>query len=429
MRFDLMHPADQLVMMMNRIYYRGMTTTSGGNLSIKDEHGVVWITPSGVDKGSLTRDDIMSINPDGSISGRHKPSIEYPFHLNIYKMRPDINAVVHAHSPGLVSFSIARKAPSVRLLPNVKKICGEIAIAKYALPGTEELGKNIGAEFQKGYSTVILENHGVSIGAASIWQAFMMFETLETSALLEINARRLGKVNELNDEIIKMTDLKNRANLEEFVPEFHSSEENAARRDLIKLIHRSYEQHLFTSTQGTYSVRLSDGSFLITPYGLDRSYLDIDDLVLIKNNGREAGKRPSRSVNLHSEIYRQNPEINSVLSAHPQNIMAFAVTDKVFDPKTIPESYILLMEIKKIPYGQSFLDEAGTAKMFTPRTPVLISENDCIFVTGHSLLNAFDRLEVAEFTAKSIIQSQELGEVVHIEQQDIDDIDVLFKLK
>lgn len=429
MRFDLMHPADQLVLMMNRIYYRGMTTTSGGNLSIKDEHGVVWITPSGVDKGSLTREDIMSIHPDGSISGRHRPSIEYPFHLSIYKMRPDINAVVHAHSPGLVSFSIARKAPSVMLLPNTKTICGEIPVAPYALPGSEQLGNNIGEEFKKGYSTVILENHGVSIGASSIWQAFMMFETLETSALLEINARKLGKIKELDDATIQMTELKNRVKLDEFTPDFHSSEENAARRDLIKLIHRSYEQRLFTSTQGTYSVRLSDGSFLITPYGLDRSYLDIEDLVLIKNNSQEAGKRPSRSVNLHAEIYRQNPEINSVLSAHPQNIMAFAVTDVEFDPKTIPESYILLMEIKKIPYGQSFLDIEGTAKMFSPRTPVLISENDCIFVTGQSLLNAFDRLEVAEFTAKSIIQSLDLGEVVHIKQQDIDDIDVLFKLK
>ncbi len=428
MRFDLMHPADQLVLMMNRIYYRGMTTTSGGNLSIKDEHGVVWITPSGIDKGSLTRDDIMRIDPDGTINGRHKPSIEYPFHLNIYKMRPDLNAVVHAHSPGLVAFSIARKAPSVRLLPNVKEICGEISIADYALPGSATLGDNIGQEFQKGFSTVILENHGVSIGSSSIWQAFMMFETLETSALLEINARKLGQINELSDETLAKMEIKDRVTLDEFIPAFHSSEENAARRDLIKLIHRSYAQRLFTSTQGTYSVRLSDGSFLITPYGLDRSYLDIEDLVLIKDNYKEAGKRPSRSVNLHAEIYRQHPDINSVLIAHPENIMAFAVTDQIFDPKTIPESYISLMEIKKIPFGQSFLDVKGTAQLFNKRTPVLISENDCIIVTGNSLLNAFDRLEVSEFTAKSIIQSADLGEIVHIDAQDIVDIDELFKL-
>lgn len=428
MRFDLMHPADQLVLMMNRIYYRGMTTTSGGNLSVKDEHGVVWITPSGIDKGSLTRDDIMRINPDGSIEGRHRPSVEYPFHLNIYEMRPDLKAVVHAHSPGLVAFSIARRLPSVRLLPNVRHICGEIAIAKYAVPGSSELGDYIGEEFRKGYSTVLLENHGVCIGADSIWQAFMMFETIETSALLEINAKKLGALRELEDVSIQSTRVKEDVRYNEFIPAFHSSEENAARRDLIKLIHRSYDQHLFTSTQGTYSVRLSDGSFLITPHGKDRKYLDIEDLVLIKGDYQEAGKRPSRSVNLHAEIYRTHPDINSVLLAHPENIMAFAVTDRAFDPKTIPESYILLRDIKKVPFGQSFLDVPGTAAHFSQRTPVIIIENDCVVVAGQSLLNAFDRLEVAEFTAKSLIQSLDLGEVVHINEKEVEDIDLAFKL-
>ena len=110
MRYDLMHPADQLVLMMNRIYYRGMTTTSGGNLSIKDENGDLWITPSGIDKGMLTRDDINRVMPDGTITGRHRPSSEYPFHMSVYQRRPDIKAVLHAHSPALVAFSIARAA-------------------------------------------------------------------------------------------------------------------------------------------------------------------------------------------------------------------------------------------------------------------------------------------------------------------------------
>ena len=126
MRFDLLHPADQLVMMMDRIYYRGMTTTSGGNLSIKDENGDLWITPSGVDKGTLTRDDIMLVKPDGTIIGRHKPSVEYPFHQSVYRRRPDIKAVLHAHSPGLVSFSIVRQMPPVNLIPNIHLICGRI---------------------------------------------------------------------------------------------------------------------------------------------------------------------------------------------------------------------------------------------------------------------------------------------------------------
>ena len=88
-----MHPADQLVMFMERIYKNGLTTTSGGNLSIMDDNGDIWITPSSIDKGSLTRQDIMQVKPDGTVIGIHKPSVELPFHRHIYQIRPDIQYV------------------------------------------------------------------------------------------------------------------------------------------------------------------------------------------------------------------------------------------------------------------------------------------------------------------------------------------------
>lgn len=100
MNFQMLHPADQLVMLMDRIYHHGMTTTSGGNLSVMDENGDIWITPSGIDKGTLTRADIICVHPDGSMDGIHTPSVELPFHQNIYRLRADIKGIVHAH-PGL----------------------------------------------------------------------------------------------------------------------------------------------------------------------------------------------------------------------------------------------------------------------------------------------------------------------------------------
>jgi L-fuculose-phosphate aldolase len=83
MEFELLHPADQLVLMMNRIYRGGMTTTSGGNLSILDDSGDIWITPSGIDKGTLTRRDMCCVKPDGTVLGPHKPSVELPFHATV----------------------------------------------------------------------------------------------------------------------------------------------------------------------------------------------------------------------------------------------------------------------------------------------------------------------------------------------------------
>ncbi len=427
MRFELLHPADQLVMMMNRIYYRGMTTTSGGNLSIKDENGDLWITPSGIDKGTLTHDDIMQVKPDGTIIGRHRPSVEYPFHQSVYRCRSDIKAVLHAHSPGLVSYSIVRQIPPVNLIPNIKLICGNMAIAPYAVPGSELLGDHISAEFSKGADVVMLENHGVVIGAQDIFKAFMAFETLETCAWLSIHGRRLGELKPLRADLLDVS-MKKNVEMDEFEPGVHTSEENALRRDLIKLIHRSYENGLFTSTQGTYSARLRDGSFLITPYGMDRKYLEAEDLVLIREGRKEKGKLPSRSVQLHQEIYDRHSEISSVLVAHPPHIMAFAVTETAFDSRTIPESYLLLRETMKVPFGTSYREPRKTAGLFSAQTPVLIFENDCVIVTGNTLLNAFDRLEVAEFTAKSIIASRSLGDIVHIGGGEVEDIKKAFHL-
>ena len=342
MRFDLMHPADQLVMIMARIYRYGMTTTSGGNLSIRDDNGDIWITPSGIDKGNLTRADMIQVKPDGTLIGIHKPSVELPFHKEIYRVRPDLRAIVHAHPPTLVAFSLARKLPNTHLIPTASEVCGEVTMAKYDVPGSEQLGRNIAEEFAKGYNSVLLENHGVVCGGKNLFGAFMSFETLDTCGRLEIDAAKLGKPRLLTDEEIEIDASIGSPRLDEFIPNTVSSEERAARRDLCTIIHRAYDQKLFTSTQGTFSMRLSDGSFLITPYNQDRKYLEPEDIVRIKGGMCEMGKNPSRATRLHEEIYRTHPDINSIISAHPPAIMAFAVTDAEFDSRTIPESYDLI---------------------------------------------------------------------------------------
>lgn len=428
MKFELLHPADQIVMIMERIYRYGMTTTSGGNISILDDNGDIWITPSGIDKGSLRRNDIIRVKPDGTIEGIHKPSVELPFHEMIYQKRPDIKAIIHAHPPALVAFSIVRQIPNTRLIPNVHLICGQVGIAEYGLPGSKDLGKKIASQFEKGFKTVILENHGVVTGGKNLFEAFMAFETLNFCARLELKSRRLGALRSLTDRHIEISKNKQDVILNEFIPKRFSSEERAARRDMCQLIHRAYDQQLFTSTQGTFSQRLSDGSFIITPYGLDRKYLREEDLVRIENGWKEAGKIPSRSVLLHKAIYDKHPYINSVLIAHPPNIMAFAVTDANFETKTIPESYIMLRDIPKLPFGCTFMQPQMTANAFSKEVSVVLVENDCVIVTGSSLLNAFDKLEVAEYSAKAIIAARDLGDLVTMNEAQVAEIKKAFKL-
>src|SRR5581483_2033043 len=182
MKQNLTHPRDEIMQTMERIYRYRMTTTSGGNLSIRDEDGCIWITPARVDKGSLRRDDIICVQPDGTVVGPHKPSSEFPFHQAIYAARPDLRAVVHAHPVALVAFSICRAVPNTRLFHQARHVCGETGLAPYALPGSAALGQNIAATFAKGFSCVVLENHGVVVGAENLQAAFQRFETLEFTA-------------------------------------------------------------------------------------------------------------------------------------------------------------------------------------------------------------------------------------------------------
>ena len=429
MKFELLHPADQLVMIMDRIYRYGMTTTSGGNLSIKDDNGDIWITPSGIDKGNLTRGDMCQVKPDGTVIGPHKPSVELPFHSKIYQIRPDLRAVLHAHPPTLVAFSLARIIPNTALIPNASEICGKVSMAKYDVPGSAKLGENIAEEFAKGYNTILMENHGVVCGATDLFRAFMSFETLDFCGRLEIDAKKIGVPRNLTEDEINIDKSITSPNLDEFIQGSYSSEERAGRRELCELIHRSYDQKLFTSTQGTFSMKLSDGTFLSTPYMKDRKYLEPEDIVHIKHGMREMGKRPSRATHLHEEIYKAHPEISAIINAHPPAIMSFAVTDAEFDSRTIPESYISLRDVKRLPYMASRLDIPGTVAAFSSKTPVMIVNNQCVIVTGNSLLNAYDRLEVLEYSAAAIIASKDIGDIVLISPEEVKAIEEAFHLE
>ena len=429
MNIQYIHPADQLVMFMQRIYDKRLTTMSGGNLSIRDDDGNIWITPAGVDKGTLTRRDIICVKPDGTVIGPHKPSSELPFHISVYKMRSDLHAVLHAHPPALVAFSIVRQCPSLDLIPTVRRVCPDVRIATYAVPGSEALGANVGAVFADGCDIAILENHGVCVGAPDMFTAFQRFETLNYTASLEVLGRKVGNIHELPADAYRMSETNFHTKMDDFIPNSRSSEELAARRDMVTLIHRSYQMGLFTATHGTYSVRLADGSFVITPFNYDRAYLEEDDLVRVKAGMKELGKTPSRAVHLHEKIYETHPDIQAILLAHPVHAMAFAVTDAAFDARTIPESYILLRDVKKIPYEEIYTNPDQMAKEFVPSCPAVMVENDCVIVTGGSLLQAFDRLEVMESTAHSIISAQEIGPIVHITDPEIEEIKEAFHLQ
>jgi len=382
-----------------------------------------------VDKGSLTRADILRVTPSGEIIGPHKPSVELPFHMKVYEIRPDAKAVLHAHPPALVAFSIVGKVPDTAVIPNAHLICGKVDMAAYEVPGSALLGEKIAEKFEAGNDVVMMENHGLVTLGADLFQAFMRFETLDFCARLEIGATRLGSVTSLSDTQLTLARTKQHVDMQEFIPTSFSSEEKSARRDMCDIIHRAYKQKLFTSTQGTFSYKLSDESFLITPYGVDRMYMEPSDIVRIDSLKRESGKVPSRSVLLHKEIYDTHESVKSVLIAHPPNIMSYGLSDKEFDSRTIPESYIMLRDIKPLPFGVNITNPSLLSDTLSVATPVVMIENDSVVVTGTSLLNAFDRLEVAEFSAKALLDAAVIGEMKPINDAQVEDIKKAFDLK
>lgn len=404
------HPRDQIMLAMERIYRYRMTTTSGGNLSIREPGGDIWITPARVDKGSLTRDDIVRVGKDGTIHGPHRPSSELPFHQAVYEARPDIQAVVHAHPVALVAFSICRHTPDTRLFHQAHCMCGRTGFAPYALPGSRKLGKHIAESFAAGCDSVILENHGVVVGGSSLSHAFQRFEAFEFAAKTVIKSRQIGEVRYLTDA--QLAQAQNRSvNLDSMAPEDPTAEELELRRQLCLFLKRGCRQRLLISTEGSFSARLNDDAFLITPTQQDRESLDLSDIVLVRGTQREAGKKASRAVFAHQAIYRRHPHVQAIVFAHPVNATAFSVTNSVFDSRTIPESYVFLRDVARVPFGVQYQGDQTIADYVSKASPAAILENDGVLVTGSSVLDAFDRLEVLESTAEAIINAHAIGHV------------------
>ena len=428
MNFELLPPRHQLTEVMTRIYRQGMTTVSGGNCSVREPNGDLWITPAGIDKGQLEADDIVRVTVDGEIVGRHRPSSEYPFHRMIYEARPDIRALVHAHPPGLVAFSIARKLPDTRIYPQSQDLVGEVGYAPYALPGSEDLGMSIATAFGGDYRAVLLENHGVVVGGSDLLDAFWRFETLEYCAQINIRAHALGPYRSLTDGEISLF-MQATHELPEFEPESHSNTELERRIDICAFVVRAYDRRLMISTGGTVSARVDSDSFVITPYGMDRRYLEPQDLVLVSSGKAERGHRPSRAALLHQTIYRDHPDIASIMSAQPPHATTYSIAERAFDTRTIPESYILLRDMPRIPYGVPYLHPDQVSAALTRDTPVLLLQNDSVLSTGKTLLEAFDRLEVAEFSAQALIETSRIGELQPITYEELANLEVKFGLR
>lgn len=192
-----------------RVYDRNFVASNDGNISARVDQRRVVITPSGVSKGFLSPDELVVVDYEGRVvEGRKKPSSELFMHLQIYKDRPDVNGVVHAHPPKATGFAVAGIPLTQCVLPEVIVALGGIPLAKYGTPGTEEFYQPV-LKYLEDYDAFLLENHGALTIGSDVMSAYFKMETLEHFAHIAFTAIQLGGLNSLGErDVKKLLDLR-----------------------------------------------------------------------------------------------------------------------------------------------------------------------------------------------------------------------------
>jgi L-fuculose-phosphate aldolase len=171
---------------MRRLYKQGLTSTSGGNISLRISNEIIVITPSATDKGRMRWKEVGVMNIMGeNLTPDLKPSIESGMHLAIYKRKPDIKAIVHAHPVCASSFTAMKCSIETNLTAEACAILGTPVVVPYALMGTADLA-NLAAENIEKSDILLLENHGVLTTGINLLQAFDKTEVLENAARMTL---------------------------------------------------------------------------------------------------------------------------------------------------------------------------------------------------------------------------------------------------
>ena len=185
-----------------RVYERGMVAANDGNFSVKLNNNEFLCTPTGVSKGFMTPEYICRIDAEGRLleaNGDFKPSSEMKMHLRVYKERPDVQAVVHAHPPYATTFAAAGIPLEKPVLSEAILTLGKVPVARYGTPSTREVPDAV-AEYLPYYDAMLLANHGALTYGDSLMNAYHKMESVEFYARILYQNHMLGGARELSSE-------------------------------------------------------------------------------------------------------------------------------------------------------------------------------------------------------------------------------------
>ena len=188
-----------------RIYDKGMVASNDGNISVKIGENEFLCTPTGVSKGFMTPDYICKVDGDGKVisaTGNFRPSSEIKMHMRVYKKRPDVQSVVHAHPSYATAFAIAGIPLTQPIMPEAVIALGCVPIADYGTPSTEEIPDAV-EKYLQHFDAVLLANHGALSFSDSLLSAYHKMESVEFYAQLLYQSKQLGGPKELSKDQVK----------------------------------------------------------------------------------------------------------------------------------------------------------------------------------------------------------------------------------
>ena len=194
-----------------RLHDRGFVASNDGNISVRLDAERLLTTPTGVSKGFMTPDMMVTTDLSGrKVTGDREPSSEILMHLAVYEYRPEIKAVVHAHPPTATGFAVAGIPLDRAVLAEVVTTLGSIPIAEYGTPSTSELADAV-RQYIRAHDGLLLANHGALTVADELFAAYYKMETLEHFARISLVARQLGGERLLSrEEVVRLQDLRDR---------------------------------------------------------------------------------------------------------------------------------------------------------------------------------------------------------------------------
>ena len=191
-----METATKLVEIAKRLYDKNMNAALGGNVSIR-RGGEIAITPAGINKGFMTEGDVVVVDTNGTkLRGNGKPSSEGRMHYEIYKGRPDVNAIIHAHPRFAVGFALAHREIPDDVLPEATILLGYVPCLPYVTPSTIELAREV-AQGLAHRNAALMANHGAITVGADLEEAYNRMELLEQTCMSVAYASVLGGVHHI----------------------------------------------------------------------------------------------------------------------------------------------------------------------------------------------------------------------------------------